>query len=334
MEPKELVRRAIHFGRPERPPLVFRKDPERSDIITIGYGPPGHWQPTREGEDEWGLVWRNIIGTGLGQVVSAPLEDAPDLAGYAFPDAHAPGRYGAFEAGRARYRERYVAGGMGLSGFTVMMLLRGFEALLTDLYAAPDFVACLADAVFAFEVGIIEEYVRRGADGVWFFDDLGTERGLMMRPDTWRAVFKPRYRAEFALAHERGLEVLFHSCGNVWEAIPELIEIGVDVLNVEQPLVFGTAEQDGIERLAEHFGGRACFCTNVDSQRTLISGTPAQIEEEVQHLVRALARPEGGLIPLADCGADHGIVPPENVRQMSEAFWRWSRGEMKGATQP
>jgi uroporphyrinogen-III decarboxylase len=68
-----------------------------------------------------------------------------------------------------------------------------------------------------------------------------------------------------------------------------------------------------------------CFCTNVDSQRTLIHGTPDEIAAEVEHLVRALGRPEGGLIPLADCGEDHHIVPPKNVQAMEEAFEKYRR---------
>jgi uroporphyrinogen-III decarboxylase len=121
------------------------------------------------------------------------------------------------------------------------------------------------------------------------------------------------------------MHVLLRSCGDVWDVIPDLIEIGVDVLNVEQPLVFSTAELNGIDRLAQHFGGRVCFCTNVDSQRTLISGTPEEVEAEVGHLIRALARPEGGFIPLADCGKDHRIVPEANVTAMSDAFERYAR---------
>ena len=177
--------------------------------------------------------------------------------------------------------------------------------------------------MFAFEAGIIEEYGQRGVHGVWLFDDLGTERGPMMSPALFRQVFKPRYAAQAHLVHALGMDYLLHTCGDVWELIPDLIEAGFDLLNLEQPLVFSTPEQNGIDRLAEHFAGRVCFCTNVDSQRTLVNGTPAEVVAEAEHIVRALARPEGGLIPLADCGKDHLVVArSENIAAMSDAFVR------------
>ncbi len=82
-----------------------------------------------------------------------------------------------------------------------------------------------------------------------------------------------------------------------------MVAAGFDLLNLEQPLVFGTPELNGIDRLAASWGGRICLCTNVDSQRTLINGPLAAIRAEAEHLVHALGRPAGGLILLADCGA-------------------------------
>jgi uroporphyrinogen decarboxylase len=124
--------------------------------------------------------------------------------------------------------------------------------------------------------------------------------------------------------HSHGMQILLHSCGDIWEIIPDLIAIGFDVLNLEQPLLFGTPAQNGIDRLAEHFGGRVCFCTNVDSQRTLITGTRAEVVQEVQHIIRALARPEGGLIPLADCGQDQHTTLSENIAVMADAFEQYA----------
>jgi len=325
----ERVRRVLHFQGPDRLPLVFRSETERSDIINVGYGTPSGWQPAEPGLDEWGSRWENIIGTGVGQIIEEPLAAAPDLSGYAFPDPQAPGRYDELEATVARFPGRYIAGSLGLSGFSRMMALRGFENVLCDLYLERAFVERLADGVLAFEAGVIEEYARRGVHGVWLFDDLGTERGPMMNPAIFRQVFKPRYAEQARLVHSYGMDYLLHSCGDVWELIPDLIEAGFDLLNLEQPLVFSTPEQNGIDRLAEHFGGKVCFCTNVDSQRTLIKGTPEEVVAEAEHIVRALARPEGGLILLADCGKDHHIVPAENVAAMAEAFVRLANSSLR-----
>ncbi|MCC6444998.1 MAG: hypothetical protein IT210_16270 [Armatimonadetes bacterium] len=317
---KERVKRAIHFDYPDRLPLLFRSDPERSDIIGVGYGRLDGWRPLRENEDEWGCVWDNLIGTGIGQVVEHPLADWKRLESYRFPSACDETRFRGIAAVVSQYPDRYIAASLGISGFTIMMFLRGFENLLADLCESPERVDFLADAIFAFEAEIIEAYAGRGIDGVWLYDDWGTETALMIRPDMWRRVFKPRYREQFRLIHERGMDVIFHSCGQVWDIIPDLIEIGADMLNLEQPLVFGSADEDGASRLDREFGGKVAFCTNPDSQKMLPCARPEEIRAEAARLVRILSRPEGGFIPLADCGKDHHTLPPENVEAMIRAF--------------
>ncbi|NLG28637.1 MAG: hypothetical protein GX557_12055, partial [Chloroflexi bacterium] len=212
------------------------------------------------------------------------------------------------------------------SGFTRLMALRGYLNLMCDLRWEPAFVHDLAARVFAWEAEVIAEYARRGVHGIWLADDLGTEHGTMMHPDTWREFLMPHYAAQARLVHSLGMDYLLHSCGDVWDIIPDLIDLGFDLLNLEQPLLFSTPERNGIDRLAQAFGGRVCFCTNVDSQRTLINGTPAQVVAEAEHIVRALNRPEGGLIPLADCGQDQRIVPLPNIAAMAATFWRLAHG--------
>ena len=111
----ERVRRALHFGRPDRIPLVFRSEAERSDIITTGYGAPAEWRPSERSADEWGTHWGNIIGTGCGQIVREPLAASADLSGFTFPDPHAAGRFSSMAATVARFPGRYIAASLGLS---------------------------------------------------------------------------------------------------------------------------------------------------------------------------------------------------------------------------
>ncbi|MCE5258751.1 MAG: hypothetical protein LLG44_06765 [Chloroflexi bacterium] len=316
---RERVRRALHFQTPDRIPLVFRTTIEHSDIINTGYGVPTGWQPAQPGLDEWGRLWSNVIGTGIGQIIQEPLT-GPSLAGYELPNPHIASRYIGVEKAVANYPDRYIAASLGLSGFTCMMGLRGYESLMCDLLTEPAFIERLADAVFGFEAAVIANYAQRGVNGVWLFDDLGTESGPMFSPQIFRSVFLPRYTEQARLAHALGMDYLLHSCGNIWELLPDLVAAGFDLLNLEQPLVFSTPELNGIDRLAARWGGRICLCTNVDSQRTLINGPLAAISAEAEHLVHALGRPAGGLILLADCGADHHLAPVEHLAAQSNAF--------------
>jgi uroporphyrinogen-III decarboxylase len=320
MDPKERVVKAISFQYPDRPPLLLRTDPQRSDIVQVAYSSPPSLEP-----DEWGCVWDNVIGTGTGQVVRSPLEDWGKLNRYEYPNPHQPYRFADLEEARKRYPDRFLVLAMGLSGFSRMMVLRGFENLLVDIAMREPRLQDLADGVFAFERGIIEEAARRGADGIWFFDDWGTENALFIRPDVWRSFFRPRYASQFELIHQLGMKACFHSCGYIWDIIPDLIEIGVDILNLEQFLIFGRGEENGIDRLARQFAGKACFTVNVDTQRTLDDGGYTEIETEVHHLYRTFWRPEGGFIRFADAGKDHNIHPSENLCYAEQLFLRMER---------
>jgi uroporphyrinogen decarboxylase len=321
---KEVVRKAISFSGPPRIPLVFRTDPDKSDIITAGFGTPTQVSGSQE-IDEWNCVWQKAANTGLGQVVRHPLQSWDDFESYEFPNPLAENRFQEIPKLTEEYQDRFIAGGMGISGFNRMFLLRGFENLLEDIYFERTYFEGLADKIFEFEMAIIIQYAKYNIDGIWFFDDWGTETGLFIDPKMWRELFKKRYLTQFDLTHQKGMSVFFHSCGNIWEIIPDLIEIGVDCLNVEQPLLFGTNEIDGISRLAAIFGGKVCFCTNPDSQRTLITGTHEEIESEVNKILKVFDRFNGGLIGLADATRDHGYVPDDNVEAMSDAFNNYNK---------
>jgi uroporphyrinogen-III decarboxylase len=320
MNRKDLVNRAITFKSPDRPPIYFRNDPERSDIVQVPYYSPTNFIDPENTRDELGCIWNNVIGTGVGYVIKHPLEDWAALETFSLPNPRLPSRYTEIENAVQKYPDKFVVAAIGLSGFSLMTVLRGFENILSDLYLNPELVSSLAERVFAYETAVIEEIARRGADGMFFFDDWGTERNLFIKPALWRQFFKPLYAAQFQRIHALGMRSFFHSCGCVWEMIPDMIEIGVDVLNLEQMLVFSSGTQTGYERLRQEFGGKVCFTVNVDTQRTLINGTPEEIRQEVKHIFGTFNLPQGGLILFADAGKDHNIVPPENLRLVEQLF--------------
>jgi uroporphyrinogen decarboxylase len=213
-----------------------------------------------------------------------------------------------------QYGDRYLVGSIGLMGFNRLFFLRGFENLMMDLLAEPEKAGWLADRVFDFMKDCASGWAEVGVQAVTFGDDLGTEQGTMMSPALFRSFFKPRYAAFCTHCHALGLHAVLHSCGNVWDIIPDLIEAGFDVLNLEQPNVFGLA------RLGETFAGKVCFLTNPDSQTTIPVAPPAVVAEETRQVVRALATKGGGLIGNADCTWNHGYTPQENLAAMAQAF--------------
>ena len=285
---RELVVRAIRRQNPPRVPLFFfNRDRERSDIILIDV--VRNFGGQQEDRSEWGFRWSRLDRT-MGQPAEALLRRWEDLEGFAGPDAGDPGRFARVGQTMARFGDRYYLAGLSLTGFTVMSFLRGFADLLVDFYEQPGRVEELAARVFGFEERIIGLLAGRGFDGVAFADDWGTQTGLLVSPALWRAFFKPRYRRQFELAHRLGLDVFFHSCGFIEEIVPDLIEIGVDLLNLSQPNLYDPAA------LGARFGGKVCFVCPVSYQTTSISGTEEEIFAEVRRLVDGLGRCGGGLI--------------------------------------
>jgi uroporphyrinogen-III decarboxylase len=204
---------------------------------------------------------------------------------------------------------------LDLSGFTVYMLLRGFENSMTDFLTEPERAARLLDTIFGWECDAIRMVARNGFDGIHFADDWGTQTGLMIAPELWRKLFKPRYRRQFDLAHELGLEVWFHCCGNLTELAGDFHEIGTDVLNIAQPNVVD------VNSVSARLQGKQCFLIPMSYQTVSISGTVAEIYAEAERLFDLLGTPAGGFIGYVE---EYGCMgmSAENYRACAEAFRR------------
>jgi hypothetical protein len=307
---KDIVIRAIERTGPPRTPIHYcNRDFECSDTAGCGYGPARAFVPSEPGMTEWGFVWRALDAT-MGQPNVHPLANWERIEAYTPPDPYAPGRFDGLDAFAAANSDRFIKFGMGITGFNQATFLRGYEAFLMDLYTAPERVARILDLVFDFENGIVDQAVQHPIDAVAFGDDWGTQEGLMIAPELWRDVFRPRYADQFARIHRAGKKVWFHSCGQVHAIIGDLIEIGVDVVELLQPDLLG------IDRLAADFGGRVCFCCSIDHQRRAISGARDEIFAYARRLRDTLGAFNGGFI---------GYVEDYACLGMSEQNYQWIR---------
>lgn len=192
-------------------------------------------------------------------------------------------------------------------------MLRGFENMLMDPYQNNLEFCRLRDTVVEFNLGMIDQWVDRDVNGVFFSDDWGSQRGLLMNPDDWRRYYKPAYKIMFDRVRASGANVWMHLCGNVTAILPDLIDIGLSVLNPVQPQAMD------VRRLSREFGGKICFNGGVDVQGTMIQGTPNDVRREVHELVDLFGRFDGGYIG----GTSHSVMPEtplDNVIAMYEAF--------------
>ena len=192
-------------------------------------------------------------------------------------------------------------------------MLRGFGNMLMDPYSDAENFARLRDRVVEYNLAIIDQWTRRGVDAVFFSDDWGCQRGLLMNPDDWRHFYKPSYKKMFDRVRAGGAHVWMHLCGNVTAILPDLIDIGLNVLNPVQPQAMD------VRLLSREFGGRVCFNGGVDVQGTLVRGTPEEVKREVHELVSLFGTFNGGYIG----GTSHTVMPEtplDNVIAMYEAF--------------
>ncbi|MBI5093526.1 MAG: hypothetical protein HZB26_13925 [Candidatus Hydrogenedentes bacterium] len=315
MTSKERVYRAIERNSPDRVPVLYcNRDFEYSDVVGVGFGPSAGFLPREQGETEWGYVWE-ALDTTMGQPRSHPLADWARIADYTPPDPYAPGRFDGMSEQIARLDGKFVRFGVGISGFNQATFLRGFDNFMTDLCVERDRVERVLDMVFDFENGLIDQALHFPIDCVAFGDDWGTQKGLMVSLELWREVFRPRYAEQFARIRRAGKKVWFHSCGDVSAIINDLIEVGVDVIELLQPDLLG------VERLAKEFGGRICFCCSVDHQRRAVSGTRDEIFAYARRLCDTLGAFNGGFIAYIEDYASLG---------MSEQNYQWIREAFRG----
>lgn len=313
MTPREVVYRAIERREPSRVPVHYcNRDLDCSDTRTTGYAQAASFQPVCSGMTEWGYVWRSLDQT-MGQPEFHPLADDAAFDSYHPPDPDAPGRMdhiAEFVAGSPDHFRRF---GLGISGFNLATFLRGFDNLLMDLYLDRPRAIRVIDMVFDFETAIIAKAVMYDIDCIVLGDDWGTQRELMISPDLWREIFRPLYARQFEIARAAGKKVWLHTCGNVWAIIPDLIEIGLDVIELLQPDLFG------VEKLGKEFGGKTCFCCSVDHQRRALSGTREEIFTYAELLNEHLGRFQGGFIGYVEDYASLGMTE-QNYQWIRQAF--------------
>jgi uroporphyrinogen-III decarboxylase len=218
--------------------------------------------------------------------------------------------------------DRYVALTAHSLLFSRLHKLRGFAATMEDFYLEPERVQRVLDMVVDFKVRQCAELHRRFGDRIdalFVADDWGTQERTFVGLNILQEFFAPRYKVIFDAIHDCGWHVILHSCGRINSFVPTFIDLGVDVLNMQQSRSYGLVE------FGEEFRGRVCFLATVDIQTTLPRGNEAEIREEARLLVRHWGTPEGGLIAF-DYGAWDALgVKPEVPWIMLDEFAKHSR---------
>jgi hypothetical protein len=263
--------------------------------------------------DEWGCIWHKAEPGISGVVIESPLSDWQRVNNYRWPDGAAYWRWDPMEIGQtiqaARQQGKAILGYVG-NLFEKMQWLRGYENFMVDLVDHPERVGLLAEKITEFNLQTIKNWQEYDVDILFLEDDWGTQSGLMVNPRIWRDLFKPLYARLFEEIHAQGRPLLFHSDGYILPIIPDLIELGCDILNPQ----FSCQDIQELARLAR---GRICIMCDIDRQFILPHGTPEQVRQHVQQTFDLFSSPQGGLIFRGQINSD---CPLENIDVMYRTY--------------
>ncbi len=286
-----------------------------NDCVGIGACAPDDF-PTKDLgngilENEWHM---KFIDQGIYyEFYEYPLAHAAtraDIVNFDFPDPHAPGRFDIARQIYGQYHKEYaIVADLETAIFETSWYLVGLEKLLMDMMMQAEYVEELFDRVMEVNLAIGKELVAMGADMVWAGDDFGSQNGMLISPELWRHYFKPRMKYMFDELRKVNPDVIigWHSCGSIVPIIPEMIEIGLDVLNPLQPLAAGM----DAERIEATYGDRLVLFGALDIQKLMPTGTPEEIRAEVRRLKSVLGKGGGYIIAPAHNIQDD--TPVENI---------------------
>jgi len=291
--------------------------------ITVDWEPK-RWVGEKQFQDLFGSRWQE----GEPAHVIEPALPEPTLQNYILP-SFVPSLLTSISADQSRHtilpllsyadtRQRLqqekgsalTVVGYGSALFERAWMARGYENFFTDLLLEPDFAAGLLDLILERQLELLHELLKLPCDGIIFCDDYGDQKGVNIGPALWRKFVKPRLAKLYAKTHASGRLVFHHSCGNVFDLVPDLIEIGLDVLQSLQP------EAMDVYGLKETFGPHVRLWGGLGTQRLLPSDSPAEIRAEVRRLKGELGR--GGGYVFSSSKPIMRDVPVENAVAMIE----------------
>lgn len=292
----------------------------------------------RDGEthtDFWGLEW--IKAGPFNQIRSWPLQAANEkqILQYRYPYDRINELLANMEPVVSDAKNYFIGCDISPCLFEMVCRLRGMEMAALDLAAAPALARAMLQQAAAFSLRLAEAACDRFVlDWLWTGDDVGGQQAMIMSAECWRDMIRPHLARIFDVGKSRGLWIAYHSCGSIRPIIPDLIEMGLDVLN---PVQSNCPGMDPLE-LKREYGAKLSFMGGIDTQQLLPRGTEDEVYRATQHLLEGMTADGGGYI----LAASHAVPPEtplENIFAMyraagvtrSEIFDRAARVRAEGA---
>ena len=253
--------------------------------------------------DPWGIRW--VKEGPFNQIAHFPLAgaSAEELLHYHFPRERQEELLAKMAPVAACADEYFIGCNVSPNVFEMYWRLRGLDQAMIDMAAEPELAFEMLGRCGRFAAELAQAACERfPLDWLWTGDDVASQRSLMMSPDTWRALVKPHLQAAFDIGKSHGLCVAYHCCGALRPIIPDLVEMGLDVLN---PIQCNCVGMDPAE-LKRDFGPQLTFMGGVDTQGLLPTATPDEVRRATRKLIDDMTSDGGGYI----LAASH-TIPPE-----------------------
>lgn len=285
--------------------------------------------------DDWGSGQKEIEPgvwyPGVHPLAGANTLDAIDR--YPWPDMDDPSRVAHVRevAQQLRDQNEYALIGTPWLLFPLerAFAMQGMDTFLFNLSDEPEFAEALLWKIARLCKQLMGHFLRECGDLIDIIkigDDLGTQSSLLMSPRMYRNILKPIHADYIAFIKSRtNAKVFFHTDGDVFDLIPDFIEIGVDILN---PIQTSAGRIGDLPELKKRFGQQLTFCGAVDTHHVLPNGTPAEVRDEVKRVIDVLG-PGGGYM-VASVHTIMQDVPAENILAMVDAVEALGRYPIKG----
>ncbi|MBN2852001.1 MAG: uroporphyrinogen decarboxylase [Clostridia bacterium] len=270
--------------------------------------------PDKKGHfrDFFGAVWnRSGVDKDIG-VIDDPVFKNPDISLFTLPRVNPSLAIPLMEEDLKIKSDHFIIGDIGFSLFERAWSLRGFQNLLTDMVLDPVFVHELLDEICEANIEVIKLYEDYPVDGFYFGDDWGQQHGLIMGPANWREFILPRLKRMYDQCHSQGLYVMQHSCGDISEIFPDLIDAGLNAYNTVQPEIYD------LNKLKKEYGNDLTFWGAISTQALLPFATPEVVSSETRRIMDILGK-NGGYIAAPTHAVPYD-VPCENIVAMLDVF--------------
>jgi len=294
MTSKEIVERTLSYQCPERVARSFGDSDfvlVKADVKTRATDwvqvSSGRWERT----DEWGNVWQRADGTSKVEMVRSVLGDVSQVDDYELPVIGEPADYKCVAEERAKHPDKWLIGEAAGFTFGIARYILKLEDYLAAIMLERKRVRILHNKIDVVLEQMIRNYAAAGADCIFFSEDWGTQSRLLIRPQLWYEEYFGRFQNLCDVAHQCGIKVFMHSCGQIGAIILGLMKAGVDVLQFDQPDLYGIETLAGYQRQ-----GRITFWCPVDIQSTLQTRNERIIRDKAREMLGKLWKGRGGFI--------------------------------------